>query len=59
MQCIRVDLPDPDGPITAVNSPAAKSIETPSSAATDGVALAVDLAHGDRACSDDVWVVAG
>ena len=34
MQCMSVDLPDPDGPITAVNSPAAKSIETPSSAAT-------------------------
>ena len=34
MQCISVDLPEPDGPITAVNSPAAKSIDTPSRAAT-------------------------
>ena len=44
MQCIRVDLPEPDGPMTAVNSPAAKSIDTPSSAATVRVALAVHLA---------------
>ncbi len=34
MQCISVDFPDPDGPITAVYSPAMKSMLTPSSAAT-------------------------
>ena len=33
-QCISVDLPDPDGPITAVNSPAAMSSDTPSRART-------------------------
>ena len=33
-QCMRVDLPDPDGPITAVNSPTGKSRLTPSSART-------------------------
>jgi hypothetical protein len=27
--CISVDLPDPDGPITAVNSPTGTYIETP------------------------------
>jgi len=32
MQCSRVDLPDPDGPITAVNDPAGTSILTPLSA---------------------------
>ena len=29
-----VDLPEPDGPITAVSSPAAMSSETPRSAST-------------------------
>ncbi len=33
-QCISVDLPEPDGPITAVNSPAAMSMVTPSRART-------------------------
>ena len=33
-QCISVDLPEPLGPITAVNSPAARSRETSSSAVT-------------------------
>ena len=33
-QCIRVDLPEPEGPITAVNSPAAISSVTPSRART-------------------------
>ena len=32
--CIRVDLPEPDGPITAVNWPLATSTETPLSAFT-------------------------
>ncbi len=31
---MNVDLPDPDGPITATKSPAAISIETPASACT-------------------------
>ena len=31
-QCISVDLPDPLGPITAVNSPASRSRVTSSSA---------------------------
>ena len=34
MQCIRVDLPEPDGPMIAVNAPAANSTETSSSATT-------------------------
>ena len=34
MQCIRVDLPDPDGPITAVKDRAPISSETWSSAVT-------------------------
>ena len=33
-QCISVDLPEPLGPITAVNSPAARSSVTSSSAVT-------------------------
>ncbi len=32
--CISVDLPEPDGPITAVSSPAGTSSETPLSAST-------------------------
>jgi hypothetical protein len=31
---MKVDLPDPDGPITATNSPLPISSETPRSAAT-------------------------
>ena len=34
MQCISVDLPDPDGPITAINEPAGMSKLTASSAVT-------------------------
>ena len=34
MQCMRVDLPDPDGPITAVNRPPSNSTLTPASAVT-------------------------
>ena len=33
-QCIKVDLPEPEGPITAVNSPAYRSRLTPSRART-------------------------
>lgn len=33
-QCSRVDLPEPDGPITAVQEPAGKDTETLSSART-------------------------
>ena len=36
-QCISVDLPEPDGPITAVNSPAAMSRVTPSRARTSAI----------------------
>src|SRR3954467_8993463 len=32
--CMRVDLPDPDGPITAVSCPAGTSRDTPRSAST-------------------------
>ena len=34
MQCMRVDFPEPDGPMMAVNSPAAKETETLSRAVT-------------------------
>ena len=34
MQCMSVDFPDPDGPITAVNQPRSKVTSTPSSART-------------------------
>ncbi len=34
MQCISVDLPEPDGPMIAVNSPARNSTDTRSSAVT-------------------------
>jgi hypothetical protein len=34
MQCMRVDLPDPDGPITAVNRPRSNVTFTPSRART-------------------------
>ena len=33
-RCISVDLPEPEGPMTAVNWPAGTSIETPRSAST-------------------------
>ncbi|GAB4105945.1 hypothetical protein GCM10028790_49640 [Micromonospora taraxaci] len=33
-QCSRVDFPEPEGPITAVNVPLAKLVVTPSSAVT-------------------------
>ncbi len=33
-QCIRVDLPEPEGPMTAVYSPVNRSTVTPSSART-------------------------
>ena len=32
--CIRVDFPDPDGPITAVSRPRGTSTDTPRSAST-------------------------
>ena len=34
MQCIRVDFPEPDGPMTAVNQPRSKVTLTPSRAWT-------------------------
>ena len=47
MQCSRVDLPEPDGPMIAVNSPAANSTETPAQRLDGRIALAVDLAERD------------
>ena len=46
-QCMRVDLPEPLGPITAVNSPAYRSSVTSSRARTSGVARAVGLGEVD------------
>ena len=43
MQCISVDLPEPDGPMMAVNWPAAKSTSTPSSARTSVSPLPYDF----------------
>ena len=34
MQCMRVDLPEPEGPMTAVNSPRPNSTVMPASAWT-------------------------
>ena len=34
MQCISVDLPEPDGPMTAVNRPRSKATLTPARACT-------------------------
>ena len=34
MMCINVDLPEPDGPTTATNSPRSMRIDTDRSAAT-------------------------
>ena len=34
MQCMRVDLPEPDGPMTAVKWPWSKTRSTPASART-------------------------
>ncbi len=34
MQCSRVDLPEPDGPMMAPNAPVGNSTVTPSSART-------------------------
>ena len=42
-QCIRVLLPEPDGPMIAVNLPASKATVTPSRARTSLSPLAVDL----------------
>ena len=39
MQCIRVDLPDPDGPMMAVNSPVSNDTSTPSRARTSAALL--------------------
>ena len=39
MQCIRVDFPDPDGPMMAVNSPVPKEASTPSRARTSASPL--------------------
>ena len=42
--CISVDLPEPDGPMMAVNWPVAKSTVTPSSARTSASPLPYTLA---------------
>ena len=47
MQCMRVDLPEPDGPITAVNRPRSNSTRDPVEGPDDGVALAVGLDQVD------------
>ena len=47
MQCISVDLPDPDGPITAVNRPRSKVTLTPDNALTAAIALPVGLPEID------------
>ena len=39
MQCMRVDLPEPDGPMTAVNCPRSKSMVIPSRARTTASSL--------------------
>ena len=59
MQCISVDLPDPDGPITAVNRPRSNfdvdAVERP-----DGdVASSVGLLQPDGAGSRSGWFVIG
>ena len=49
--CMSVDLPEPDGPMTAASSPRAMSSETPRSAST---AVSPDaVAAGDVAGRDD------
>ena len=48
---IAVDLPEPDGPMTATNSPRAIVKSMPLSAVDGGVAAAVDL--GDVAKRDE------
>ncbi|GAB3804208.1 hypothetical protein GCM10027605_27760 [Micromonospora zhanjiangensis] len=55
-QCNRVDLPEPDGPITAVNVPAAKSTLTSSSAVT-GPALVWYTLDTDRSATETVVVM--
>ena len=49
MQCISVDLPEPDGPMIAVSWPRAKSTLTPSRARTWASPCAVDLGRGRAA----------
>ena len=47
MQCISVDLPDPDGPMIAVNWPRSNAHDTASSATTRVSPCAVDLGQVD------------
>ena len=56
MQCMSVDLPEPEGPMMAVNWPAAKSMSTPSRAHLR-VARAVDLGRAASRCRCDGAVV--
>ncbi len=48
MQCMSVDLPDPEGPITAVNRPVWKLTETPANAWTWAWPVAVGFDQVDR-----------
>ena len=51
-QCISVDLPEPDGPMIAVNAPRGELDGDPVEGAHLGVAVAVDLHGVDRAGGD-------
>ena len=46
--CIRVDLPDPDGPVIATNSFSSMRMETPVECVHLDVALAVGLGDVDQ-----------
>ena len=48
MQCSRVDFPDPDGPMIAVNRLAGEVDRDPVQGADLGLLLAVDLVGVDR-----------
>ena len=49
MQCMSVDLPEPDGPMTAVKRPRSNSTVIAVEGADDGVALPVGLDQVDGA----------
>ena len=55
MMCMSVDLPEPDGPMMAVNSPRRRPSETSSSAVTAPATVAVALAErGDAGDETEV-----
>ncbi len=39
MMCMRVDLPDPEGPVMATNSPSSMVVVTPRTASTSRIPL--------------------